>query len=357
MTDTLVTRLKVLAWQIFLPAVFFVAISQLVFNSTPVVTWIAKYRPSAGQSRLELNVSRQVLAMDATARTLTGKPAIAIAGSSAVVNGVDVDRINAIWESQGFPYQAVNFGQTGLLAYELAILDEHYLHTGVAGVVYLYNSFSLANQLLGSVVGARWKTADMLHLVGMRLQEPADWRRFSTGFMSEHLALLRHGNVLKSIALRAATGTLTPLPHFHDFSPEPGLDALRPRVAATPAPDSDWLRAAYVESERVADGLGRRGLELFLERARTRGIKVVIGPAPEPEFSRFNKWRVGTNPEILDARMAEIAKSFGTTSWPRAINTHFETNDHLFRDQTHFNRFGREEYSVFLAERIAAEFR
>lgn len=242
-----------------------------------------------------------------------------------------------------------------MIGYELVLLKQFLLHRTIHTVVYLYNSFSFADRLLGTVVGARWNTQEMIELQPPSLLDPADWRRYSTGIINEHFAVVRYGNVIRNIALRAWRGTLQPVPYFFDFAPEPALDQRRERVAQEPAPDSDWLRSAYVDSERRSDTLGYRGLERFLSLARQRGVRVIL--APEPDFSLLNKWRVGTNPSVVDAKVAALGGKYGATVWPRSRTRDFESDDTLFRDQTHLNRFGRDRYSRAIAEWLALELR
>lgn len=340
-----------------LPAILFAALSAWAIGSDPAIEWLAKYRPTAGESTLEVNVARQVLTSDARLRLKDPHPRVAIIGSSAVVNGIDAELINKLWDANSTKKTAINLGQTGLIGYELALLKKFTLHPTIDTIVYLYNSFSFADRLLGTVVGVRWNTQEMLMLQPPSLLDPADWRRYSTGIINESFSVVRYGNVIRDIALRAWHGTLRPVPYFFDFPPEPNLDQRRERVAQEPVPDSDWLRAAYLDSERRSDTLGYRGLERFLSLARERGVRVILAPAPEPDFSLFNKWRVGTDPSVVDARVATLGSKYGATVWPRSRTREFENDDTLFRDQTHLNRFGRERYSRAVAEWIAFELR
>jgi hypothetical protein len=346
------SRMRTLIFQIALPAVLVLALSALM-DTNPVIAWIAKYRPTAVQSSLELNVARQVLATDARLREADHNSLVAIIGSSAVVNGVDTDLINAVWRDRGLAFTAVNLGQTGLVAYELALLKRFTLAPKVKVVVFLYNSFSFADQLLATVVGVRWSTDEMLRLRPMDPWSPDNWRRYTTGIVNEAFAVIRYGGVLKSIATRGAQGKLAPIPYFQDFPPEPNLDPLRDRVAQPPAPADDWLRSAYVDSEWRDDTVGYRGFARFLELAHRLGVRVIVAPVPEPVFSRLNKWRIGTDPDIVDQRVADLSVAGGATIWSRDRTSFLEANDTLFRDQTHFNRFGRERYSLDLADWLA----
>jgi hypothetical protein len=347
--DPVLPRLSVIVTHVLVPAAMFWLASAFVFDATPVIRWLAAYRPSTAQSTLELNVSRQILALDARLRESGGPPIVAIIGSSSVINGVDVDRVNAIWRESGRSLEAVNFGQTGFVAYELALLKKLTLDPKITAAIFLYNSFSFADQLLGTVVGVRWSTEEMLRLQPPDPTNPSDWRRYAAGVLNEWLPIVRYGNVLKSIVLRSLRGELEPNRYFYDFPPEPTTAERRERVAQLPAPESDWLRKAYADSDRRADTTGYQGFERYLQLARERGIKLIVAPVPEPEFSLVTSWRIGTSPAAVDARVAEITARCGVTTWPRSRTAFLEADDSLFRDPTHFNRFGREQYSQLLA--------
>src|SRR5436190_14399457 len=76
--DTVLPRLGVIATHVLMPAAMFWLASTVVFDATPVIRWLAAYRPRTAQSTLELNVSRQVLAPDARLRESSGPPIVAI---------------------------------------------------------------------------------------------------------------------------------------------------------------------------------------------------------------------------------------------------------------------------------------
>lgn len=338
-----------------IPALLFVVLSNVVFGNEKVLALLSEYRPTAGQSVLEVNVARQVLHTDVVLRRAAPVPRVAVIGSSSVVNGVDAEAVNEIWRSGGPRREFVNLGQTGFVAYELALLKEFTLHDSIDTLVFLYNSFSFADQLLGTVVGVRWNTQEMWRLQPPDWRSAKDWKRYATGFMNEHLALLRYSPVLRNTAMRALRGTIVRTPYFPDFPPEPGLDQIRSRDAEAAAPGENWLRKAYVDSAERSDTVGYRGFERYLELARARGIRVIVAPVPEPDFSRINRWRVGTDPDRVDRRVEELTTRHGAVFWPRLRMKVYEADDTLFRDPTHFNRFGRARFSADLADWISRE--
>lgn len=340
---------------IALPAVMVVGLSNFVVGSDAVIRLLSDYRPTAGQSTLEVNVARQVLVMDSTLRQVAAERRVAVIGSSSVVNGVDAEVVNAVWGGGTAKRKFVNLGQTGFVAYELALLKNFTLDQSLDTVVFLYNSFSFADRLLGTVVGARWNTAEMWRLEPPAWNASEDWKRYATGFVNEHLTLLRYSPVLRNTVMRALRGQIVPTPYFADFAPEPALDAVRKREAEVPAPDRDWLRKAYLDSANRSQTLGYRGFERYLQLARERGIRVIVAPVPEPEFSRYNKWRVATNPQAVDRQVAQIAAQHGAILWSRDRMAPYEADDTLFRDPTHFNRFGRSRFSADLAHWITRE--
>jgi hypothetical protein len=343
----------VLLAQLAVPILLFVVITNAVIDSDWFITTVGRYRPTAGESTLEVNVARQLWGMDAALRTQSASRRVLLVGSSSVVNGVDADTINGVWRADGVPLEAINVGQTGLIAYELPLLKRYLLNAGVDTVVFLYNTFSFGNRLLGSVVGARWDTGEMYRLQPLDPTDPEAWRRYATGALSENLVLVRYGNVIKRISFRALRGRLREAPYFSDFPPEPELNEARARVPETALPSTDWLRAAYVDSLNQPGSLGYRGLVRFLELARLQGVTVIVAPIPEPEFGRSNRWRQGVDPDVIDKRVATIAASHGVMFLPRSEFSYLEDNDSLFRDPTHFNRFGRDIYSRRLARDLA----
>ena len=117
----------------------------------------------------------------------------------------------------------------------------------------------------------------------------------------------------------------------------------RERAAQSPALERDRLRKAYADLHRRADTTGYQEFKRYLQLARERGIKLII--APVPELSVVTSWRIGTSPAAVDARVAEITARCGVTTWPRSRTAFLEADDSLFRDPTHFNQFGREQYS------------
>lgn len=351
------SALRVFGFYIAFPAVLVVGLSNFVVGSDAFIRLLSEYRPVAGQSTLEVNVARQVLFMDATLRQPAPERRVSVIGSSSVVNGVDADIVNARWSESAQRRRFVNLGQTGLVAYELALLKNFTLDQSLDTIVFLYNSFSFADLLLGTVVGARWNTVEMWLLEPPRWYSSEDWKRYATGFVNEHLTLLRYSPVLRNTAMRALRGHLVRTPYFPDFPPEPALEAKRKREAETPAPDRDWLRKAYLDSAERGDTLGYRGFERYLQLARERGIRVIVAPVPEPEFSLSNKWRIGADPQAVDGRVAQIAARHGAIVWSRDRMAPYEADDTLFRDPTHFNRFGRSRFSADIADWIVRELR
>lgn len=103
-------RLRVLASHVVLPVALFTALSAWLIDSDPAIEWLAKYRHTAAESTLEVNVARQVLTSDARLRLKDPHPRVAIIGSSAVVNGIDAELINALWTDKSITNTAINLG-------------------------------------------------------------------------------------------------------------------------------------------------------------------------------------------------------------------------------------------------------
>src|SRR5262245_5693976 len=105
------------------------AASALLSGNLPLLDALFRNRPSYADVPLTVHVQAQLLGLqlvnDATADLAKTVPVI---GSSSVVNGVDVGVMTDVLRRDGL--RAVNFGLTGLSAYELPLLRSYLLARG-----------------------------------------------------------------------------------------------------------------------------------------------------------------------------------------------------------------------------------
>jgi hypothetical protein len=346
--------LRVLVLEICLPVAAFVLATNAALDSHAVVTLVDAYRPALVEVPLSTYVETEVWHLHAASRVPASGGRVVFTGSSSVVNGIDTAILDERWRDAGLSYEAADLGATGLLAYELPILKRVLLGRDVRTVVYLYNTFSFAANVHPQAVATRWDTDEMLGLFDGDALDPDTWYLFARGFIAQQVLAVRYSQLLRESISRAVTGRAVPMSYTYNYdpaAPEPPPH-WRPRVLAEPAPASNWIRAAYLESRARSDDMGYRGLRRFLALASARRVQVIVMPVPEPDFAEYEEWKQGIDNETIDARVEAIARAYAAPYVPRSRIRAIEADDLLFRDHVHLNQAGRAAYSRWLAEEL-----
>ena len=324
--------------------------AHLVAGTSAAIRFLDRNRPAQSQLSSSAFIESQALHIEALAdvRDIGGK--VVFAGSSSVVNGVDVSLIKAKWTKRGLPVTAANYGMTSFTAAELPFLKRELLAPDVKLVVFAYNTFSFPDRFHPQAVDVRWNTREFMRAAPLRLiLSPAF--SISLPIAGETVAAVRFNHLLAETVKLWARGQARIAPTPYDYpDSEPFRPVSEKRLALPRRIDrNDFLEAIYVESDTDAPTLGYRGLERFLELARAAHIPIILMHVPEPDFG----YRYGANADRIDAHVVRIASRFGVRIWPRLRS--IESNDSLFRDNIHLHPLGRERYSEWLAEAVARQ--
>jgi len=338
------------AVRIALFAICLLAIDRLGFGSQAFAGLLYRYRPHAGTISTYVGAQRQVLAMDYLSHI--DQPEIVFVGSSSVVNGVDAERIQAGFAARGRTERVFNFGVTGLLASGVPMLKRDLIRPNMKTLVYLYNTFAFPDELWPGATEARWSTSEFL-----RIARPSQWfaqpAEFTEGLLGEVLVSSRYRDLIQVFLQQWLSGVLVEATDDYDYESTEATPVRRPRVPQPAAPESDWSRRMYTSSDTDVDTLGYRGLRRFLQLAKQAGVHVIVMPAPEPEFARYEPFEVGVNVERIDRHVAAICAEAGVAVIPRGELASIERHDEYFRDAVHLHWTGRRVFSDFLVSRLA----
>ena len=138
----------------------------------------------------------------------------------------------------------------------------------------------------------------------------------ASGLLAESLFVVRFQDLIRTVIDRAAKGTLVPATQDWDYPNNEPLPPPRERRSVTLPDASDWLRQIYLTSDTDEDTLGYRGLQRFLRVAAARKVRVVVMPAPEPEFASWTQYRRGINLQRIDGHVERICREEGASSSP-----------------------------------------
>jgi hypothetical protein len=344
---------SVMVRELVAPAALLVAMLGSVeagLRSAPVLEWVDRHRPPYGRISMRLHVEKQLWHVEALARSEA--PRVVYAGSSSVVNGIDEVIATSTMRGAGLPYDARNFGMTGVMGYELPSLAPYLLARGTVAVVYLYNGFSFGDELHPDAIETRWDTAEMVRLLP---PDPLDTTRLAElvdRTFAQHLWLLRYRNLLIDIGSRWLSGRLAPLPSPFDYDPGREVARDRPRTLAPPVGEGDWVRRAYLQSGQRESSLGLRGLRRFCDLSQAHGIPLIVSAAPEPIFGRYEGYARDVDYAAIDRRVQAIAGACGARYLPR--HDDLENRDEWFVDAVHLGADGRALFSSLIARETAA---
>lgn len=339
---------RVFAAYLLAPAAAFTLWSNFVIGSAPLLRWLDRYRPPPTRAQIRIDHEAQVLHLEARRRAPVAPPVVAIAGSSAVLGGVDTVLLGDTWARHGSAIAAANYGLTAFSAHDLPLIKRDLLAPGVRMVVYLYNTFAFSNRYHTDAIGVRFDAVEFVRLFGWRAAFTDD---FARGTFAQTLFVVRYRNLLRDVARRGVARDLEPDVETPRYAVLPPVAAPWRRNCGSPAqdPDTAFARARYVQSDTDSSTAGYRGLERFLALARARGIPVVIAPMPEPDFAFCLAFKRGTDERRVDAHVERIAAAAGVPFLPRGMIADLEHNDPVFSDYIHLDADGRERYSRFLA--------
>jgi hypothetical protein len=344
---TRAARLAILTAEILLPLISVYIISNFILGSPWLLELMDRYRPGLGGITTTTHVEKQMLHIEADARLNGAVPKVVFLGTSSVVNGIDVGVIEAVWRKMGFPKRPVNYGLTGLMAYELPFLKEQIIRPENEAIVFLYNTFCFSDIIHPQAASTRFDSYEFFHGSVWR---KATFDQFFKGLFGEMLFIIKYRGVIKTLSHRLIRGQLKEMTHWYDFAPGQPQQGNRPRRKEKPA--RHWLRDAYVTSDTHQDTIGYRGFRRWLDLTESAGIRVIIAAIPVPDFAQNNQYRVDVNHERIDARIEEIAQDRGIPFLGRKQVRFIETDDTLFWDRIHLHDVGRTFYSEWLAKRV-----
>ncbi len=328
-------------------AIVFV-VNALLLGRSAALQFLDDHRPGQSQLSALAWIESQALHVEAEAsRPAPTAGRVVFAGSSSVVNGIDVFRIRDTWRMNGVDVWPVNYGLTSFSAAELPFLTDQLLARDVRLVVFPYNTFSFPDRFHPQAINARWKTAEFFR--------EAPWRMIlspafpiSRPVLGDILPLVRFDRLLAEIIILRLKRLPTRPPASYDY---PDNEPMRPAADKRLTPPRrinprEYLQGIYLDSDRDGHTLGYDGLSRFLDLARLKNIPVILMPVPEPDFG----YRYGIRRERIDRHVGRIAAEFGVPEWPHLRE--IERNDSLFRDNVHLHSIGRERYSDWLARAI-----
>jgi hypothetical protein len=346
---TAVTSVVVILTTFVIAGGLFGILEAALMSSESLLVYLDLRRPAFVQVPLGVHVEAQLFNLEVAARNVRDRARIVpIVGSSSVVNGVDVDLVNKS-DDRG-RYRAVNFGLTGLTAYELPLLHRYLLPEGRETVVLAYNPWMFGNSIHPQAVVKRWSTVEAVKIFRLMELVDDDLNAYFTGALSEWSFLLRYRGFLKAQFIRWLAGTLEIRSHPYDYAP--GLPVVFAGSLTRPVPISlldRQLRRWCVESARDGDTLGWRGLRRFLRVATGRGVSVVVVPVPVMPSDGM-MYLQGIDLAGIDRRIELESRRAGIRFVSRRELPAFEDQD--FVDPVHLHDEGRKRYSLWLGNVI-----
>ena len=307
--------------------------------------WIDQHRPETMGFPMDVNVQKQLWHIRSQNRRWPVEQLVPVIGSSTVVNGFDESEANS--DSNPSSPQLVNFGMTGLLAYELKLLAKDFIPPGRRTVIYVYDVWSFPDFVLETVAIRRWSSKEAMQFLSPRDLRLADCPEYIEGAMMETLQILPYNDMLREIVFAKINNSEVPeykLPYDY-----PILTS-RPEVAQLSEPVGRDLLPNGLLIDLVAQSpedktLGWSGFESFLEQAVEENVDVLVIPSPlNPNWSyRYGQFG---DPDVVDRKINDVCKMRGVPVVPRGEMPEFTVND--FRDDVHLNRWGREAFTRFL---------
>jgi hypothetical protein len=343
---------KLLAYPLALA--LFAMISQVPSHWSPLADFLDRNRAAYVLIPLRAHVQKQLFHIRRVEHRIRKIDKAVITGSSAVINGVDGRLLSQLEVARGH-LPVMNYGMTGLLGYELLMLKDDLAGTRTRKVVFGYNTFSFANRVHPDAVSYRWNTRDALALVHFDGTIADKVKTVASGLIGQLFDIALYHDFYREMALSWLKGTLRPMTYEFDY--EPGIEPpprMWPRSLATPAPMSNWYRAAYFDSEVRQDNMSYAALERFAELCRDRQVELILLAMPEPDFSPFGKWKQGVDPGAADRNVAAIAAEHHLVLIDRSHFTDLERDDLLWRDDIHLNERGRGIFTERLALLLSA---
>ena len=321
--------------------------SHFVAGTPEAVEALDAERPLRIQLSQKANIEGQVIHVDALAERSDSSGKVVFAGSSSVMNGIDVAAIAAMWKAKGIISNPVNYGLTSFTAAELPFLKNELLASDVRLVVFAYNTFSFPNRYHPQATSVRWNTSEFLREAPAELMLKPSFS-IALPLVGEAVAAVRFQNFIAETTLLRLRGHLRHRDSPYDY---PENEPIRPvaqkrEQVPTKIDRDDFLQAIYFESDTDGETLGYNGLVRFLQLAKAAHVHVLLMHIPEPDFS----YRYGVNVGRIDAHVGRIAAEFGVAVLPRLRSV--EANDSLFRDDVHLHSLGRQRFSAWLAQAL-----
>lgn len=338
-----------------LMSLVFISVNLLFYNKY-LLMLLDRYRPEYRPRPLNVHIQKQILHLQYLTMESEIKNRVIFIGSSSVVNGIDVNIIKQILHKNNLDLYPINYGLTGLNAYELPLLKNYIITDKIKVIVYLYNTFSFSDNIYDQAVIDRYNTSEFINTVGLKyILKNLD--QFSISMQCEIFPAMRYNQLILDYIRRFFTRQLKPYPNYdYDYPPNrPPPPIRRLHVKDIPILKGvDWLRDAYITSSTDKDTIGYRGLRRFIDMANAQGIKVIVAPIPEPDFADFDQYKYGININRIDEHVRNIVKADDSKIFylDRDNIRYIESQDRYFSDGVHMFDTGREEYSKYIANRL-----
>lgn len=350
----MLNRVRVLLLELAAPLGLALILGYCLLALTPVRERLVDYGPTYTKSNLRARAQWQVLRLRHRLALPTAHNRVVLVGSSAVIAGLDEQRINQIWRAQNEPYEALKAGMTGFAAYELPMLKTLLLDRSVDAVVVFLNHYSLGDSVWDNSAHLRWSSTEYLQL-DAAMTTIGHINRLATGICGELSAWYRFADLIRFVTLAALANELRPLQYDYDIAPgRPARESERPRHLQPVADPNHLLRARLLSASSQRETIGNRGLRRFISAARAHGIQVILAPLPEPDFALWQPYRQGIDHAAIERRVAKLAASSGVALIAREGLREIEARDQLWNDHIHLHDSGREQFSKHIAAVLPA---
>ena len=351
--NTIKDRLLTFSRYFIVFLVFFWILSEVIIGSNWMFNTLDPLRPTFIGIDMPIHVEKQIFHIEKLFRENDDRSRIIFVGSSSVVNGVDVKRIDKIFSGESLDYRLLNYGAVGLYAYELPLLKKFLLDQRNVWIVYLYNTFSFGNTFHPTAIRVRWNTLEGYRLLQNKSIGMEEISQLSAGLLSETFTLIRYSNFYKECFRRFLSSRLKPIPYEWDYRPETPVPVIEQTMTPkAPLPSDDFMRRLYLDSFHKNDTIGYTGLHQLLKLANKAGIKVIVAPIPEPNVAVMHSWKIGIDERVIDEKVRKISEANNALFISRDEIENIEEESFNFRDHVHFNWVGRNKYSDWLAERL-----